>query len=65
MSVLQGIIARFIELAQTIFNSVFGGVDFAVLWRWLPGDIGAAAMSFIAVLFGLAIIKGVRNFLPF
>lgn len=62
---LSGIIEAFINLAQTFFNNVFGGVNFAVLWNWLPGDIGAAAASLIAILFGIALIKGIRNFLPF
>lgn len=65
VNILESIISSFITFAQTVFDSIFGGVNFGVLWSWMPGDIGAAALSFIAILFGLALIKGIRNFLPF
>lgn len=65
LSILESIISAFIELANTFFEYIFGGVQFSVLWSWLPSDIGSAALSFISILFGIALIAGIRRFLPF
>lgn len=65
MTVIESIISTFLDLANSIFQSIFGGVQFSVLWSWLPSDIGAAAATFISVLFGIALISGIRKFLPF
>lgn len=62
---LQGIISSFIELATNIFDYVFEGVNFSILWSWLPQDIQTTAASFIVILFAIALINGVRKFLPF
>lgn len=65
ISLIQGIIEKFINIGQEIFEYIFSGVDFSVLWSWLPNDIQIAASTFIVILFVIALIKGVRNFLPF
>lgn len=65
ISIIQGIIEKFINLGQEIFEYIFSGVQFSVLWSWLPTDIQTAASTFIVILFVIALIKGVRNFLPF
>lgn len=65
ITIIQSIISAFIELATNIFNYVFEGVDFSVLWNWLPQDIQTTAASFIVILFAIALINGVRKFLPF
>lgn len=65
VNILETIISSFLSFAQTVYNSIFGSVNFSVLWSWLPSDIGSAAATFISILFGLALIKGIRNFLPF
>lgn len=63
--IIAAIIDKFLELSETLFETVFGGVDFAVLWSWLPSDIGAAAAVLVAVLFGVSLISLIRRFLPF
>lgn len=65
IEIIQGIISTFIDVGQDIFEYVFDGIDFSVLWSWLPTDIETAAGTFIVVLFVIAIINGVRKFLPF
>lgn len=65
IEILQEIISSFIGVAQDIFEYIFDGIDFSVLWSWLPTDIETAAATFIVVLFAIAIISGVRKFLPF
>lgn len=62
---MQSLIEKFIGFLDTFFEYVFGGVDFDVLWRWLPADIGSSASVLIVLLFGLALISLVRKFLPF
>lgn len=59
------VINKFLELLDSFFQYVFGGVQFSVLWSWLPLDIGSAASVLIVFLFGLALISFVRKFLPF
>lgn len=63
--IIASIIDKFLELSETLFETVFGGVDFAVLWSWLPSDIGSAAAALVAVLFGVSLISLIRRFLPF
>lgn len=65
IDLIVSIIQKFIDLIEQFFEIVFGGVNFAVLWNWLPADIGAAASGLIIILFGMALITFVRRFLPF
>lgn len=65
ISIIENIINSFIELGERIFNYIFEGVDFTVIWNWLPSDIGSAALSFIAILFAFALIGAIRKYLPF
>ena len=65
MTLLEQIIAKFIALAERIFNLIFGNVQFSVLWDWLPTDIQQAASAFIIILFALALVHMIRSFLPF
>lgn len=65
IEIIQGIISAFIEVGQDIFDYIFEGIDFTVLWNWLPTDIQTAAATFIVILFVIAIINGIRKFLPF
>lgn len=62
---VSGIISKFLALSQEIYNYIFGDVQFSVLWSWMPQDIQTAAASFIAILFAIALIQGIRRFLPF
>lgn len=65
ITLIENIITKFISLAEELFEYIFSGVQFNVLWNWLPTDIQTAASTFIVVLFALAIIAGIRKFLPF
>lgn len=65
IEIIQGVISSFIGVAQDIFDYIFDGIELSVLWSWLPTDIQTAAAAFIAILFAIAIINGVRKFLPF
>lgn len=65
ITIIENIITKFISLAEELFEYIFSGVQFNVLWNWLPTDIQTAASTFIVVLFALAIIAGIRKFLPF
>lgn len=65
ISIIQGIISAFLDLAESIFNYIFGDIQFSVLWDWLPTDIQTAAATFIVLLFAIALISGIRKFLPF
>ena len=65
MQLIDTVITKLFQLANTIFDWLFGDIDFTVLWNWLPADIQAAAAFFVLLLFLLAIIKFVRSILPF
>lgn len=65
IDIIQGIISSFIGVAQDVFNYIFDGIDFSVLWNWLPTDMQTAAAAFIVVLFAIALVSGIRKFLPF
>lgn len=65
ITIIQEIIVAFIDIGNDIFNYIFEGIDFSVLWNWLPVDIQTTAASFIVILFAIALISGVRKFLPF
>lgn len=65
IATLKEIFAAFLDLSERIYEAVFENVDFGVLWRWLPSDIGTAASALIVVLFGIALISMIRRFLPF
>lgn len=56
---------KLLNIAEDIFDAIFGDIDFTVLWNWLPQDIQLAAEFFVLVLFILAIIKVIRSLLPF
>ena len=59
------IVQAIFGVIQRIFNAIWGGVDFSVLYSWLPADIQAAFAALILVLFGLAIIRAIKSVLPF
>lgn len=63
--IIQEVINALISFAQSIWTAIFGDTNFSVLWSWLPSDIQAAASYLIMVLFVLAIIRVIRQFLPF
>lgn len=59
------IVSSVLSVVQRIFNAIWGGVDFSVLYSWLPSDIQAAFAALILVLFGLAIFRAIKSILPF
>lgn len=65
IAIIQGIITKFLQLAERVFNYIFGDVQFEVLWNWLPQDIQIAAETLILVLFLFAIIDFIRKLVPF
>lgn len=65
IQLIETVITKLFQLANTIFQWLFGDIQFNVLWSWLPSDIQAAAAFFILLLFTLAIIKFIRSLLPF
>ena len=65
INLITGFIQWFLNLAQQIYNYLFGHIDFAVLWRWLPSDIQAACNSLLIIFFALVIWRLIRGLLPF
>lgn len=65
IQLIETVVTKLFQIAQNIFNWLFGDIDFTVLWNWLPSDIQAAAAFFVMLLFLLAIIKFIRSILPF
>lgn len=59
------IVQSVLAVVQRIFNSIWGAVDFSVLYSWLPSDIQAAFAALILILFGLAIFRAIKSILPF
>lgn len=65
IQLIETVVTKLFQLAQSVFNWLFGDINFSVLWSWLPSDIQAAAGFFVLFLFLLAIIKFIRSILPF
>lgn len=66
---LTGIVAdvfdAILDIIDRLFNFIFGDINFAVLWNWLPSDIQAAAAFLVTLLFGFVIIRAIKAVLPF
>lgn len=56
---------KIIQFVQDIFDMIFQGWNYGVLFNWLPQDIQAAASFLILFLFALALIHLIRDMLPF
>lgn len=65
IQLIETVVTKLFQVANTIFQWLFGDIQFNVLWSWLPSDIQAAAAFFILLLFTLAIIKFIRSLIPF
>ena len=65
IQLIETVVTKLFQVANTIFEWLFGDIQFNVLWSWLPSDIQAAAAFFILLMFTLAIIKFIRSLLPF
>lgn len=65
LQLIDAVVTKVFQVAQSIFNWLFGDIQFSVLWSWLPSDIQAAAAFFVLLLFTLMIIRLIRSFLPF
>lgn len=64
-ALIEAIITKLFQIANQIFQWLFGDIDFTVLWSWLPADIQAAAGFFVLLLFLLVIIRFIRSLIPF
>ena len=64
INLIAQFITWFLNLSETIFNYIFGNIDFGILWRWLPNDIQAACTSLIILFFALVIWKFIKGLLP-
>ena len=64
-NLLTALYQKLITFIQWLFNELFSGWNYSVLTSWLPSDIAAAVSWFILLMFGIAIIKLIRNLLPF
>lgn len=64
-SLIQALLSWIINLVTSIWNLIFGDVQFSVLWNWLPSDIQVACASLIMLLFILVLIRFIRSILPF
>lgn len=63
-TLFEQIVQAIFGIIQRIFNAIWGGVDFSVLYTWLPADIQAAFAALILILFGLAIWRAIKSILP-
>lgn len=64
-ALIDAVLTKLLQVAQRIFNWLFGDINFSVLWSWLPSDIQAAAEFFVVLLFLLVIIRFIRSLIPF
>lgn len=64
INLISQFIQWFINLSQQIFNYLFGDIDFAVLWRWLPNDIQSACNALLIIFFALVIWRLIKGLLP-
>ena len=47
IQLIETVVTKLFQVANTIFEWLFGDIQFNVLWSWLPSDIQAAAAFFI------------------
>lgn len=68
MDWLDNLITQFWEYLRqfisSIFQAIFGDINFAVLWNWLPQDIQNASAFFVILLFSLMLWKLIKSLLP-
>lgn len=63
--IVTSVLQWFWNLATTIYNEIFGGIRFSILWEWLPQDIQTACESLIILFFALVIWRFIKGLLPF
>lgn len=54
-----------ISFVQYIFDAIFGGWNWQVLFGWLPSDFLTTCTFLILFFFAIMLIKFIRNLLPF
>lgn len=64
-TIVADVFEAILDVIDRIFNFIFGDINFAVLWNWLPADIQAAAAFLVVFLFGFVIIRAIKSVLPF
>lgn len=64
-TLLSSLYTKLLSFIQSIFDLLFNGWNWEVLFSWLPSDILSAASAFILVCFGIAFLRILRDLLPF
>lgn len=63
-NLLTALYQKIVGLVNWVFNLVFGNWNYGVLFSWLPSDIQVAVTTIILFLFGLMLIKLLKNLIP-
>lgn len=63
-TLLEQLWQALINFVQDIFQYIFGDWNYQAILGWLPQDIREAIDVFILVLFGMVVIKFIRNLIP-
>lgn len=63
-NLLSSLYEKLLSFISSIFDLLFGGWNWQVLFSWLPSDILSAAEAFILVCFGLALLRILKSLLP-
>lgn len=63
-NILTGIYETLIDLVTELFQTLFGGWNWQVLFGWLPSDFLVVASWFIIFLFGVMLFKIIKTLLP-
>lgn len=63
-NLLSELFSTILSFLSSLFNTIFGGWSWQVLFSWLPSDILSAAEAFILVCFGLAVLRILKSLLP-
>lgn len=64
IELLEGLWQNLIQFVQDVFQLIFGNWNYSAIMTWLPADIIAAIDLFIVVLFGIVLIKFIRQLIP-
>lgn len=62
---ISSVLTKIYNFAQSVFQWLFGDINFSVLWDWLPQDIQNAAAFFVVLLFCLMLFRLIKSILPF
>lgn len=63
-TLLEELWQALISFIQEIFQLIFGEWNYQAILGWLPQDIREAIDLFILVLFGMVVIRFIRDLIP-